>query len=592
VSAHSAKPWLQHRALATWLVFVCGWLLPLAAGATIKIEIQDVPQQMEDNIRAFLSLTRYAERTDITQDTMGRLLRRVVPETRAALEPLGYYEPKVDYGTERKGDDWTVIIFVEPGRPVRISETTIDIVGPGRDEPTLRGILAADELKPGLRLNHGTYETVKGSLLRAAKNQGYIDAAFSKNELLIDKAERRATIALVLQTGERYRYGTITTIQDVIEEDAMRRLLRMKTGDPYTLDSLLRTQYVLDDSQYFASVDIDSGEPDTVSHTVPVTVNAQPNRKQRYAASFGYATDTKARGKITWDNRLVNRSGHRAKMELTASSVLQELSMRYAIPVRDIALEKLEFTGAAREEELGDTLSQRFEFGTGLTQVRGSWQRSLFVRLSNETTTLPATDTMPKSRNTQFLIIPGISLATIPSYVVGDKLRPYSLYTELRGSPSSFGSDSSFLQLRVQAEGMFNLSPLWSLRLRSELGTSWVGDFSELPASQRFFAGGDRSVRGFALNSLSPKDDEGNSIGGQNLLTGTVEIERALPRNFGVAAFYDIGNAFDHFGDRLESAAGLGLRYHIAVASLGVDVAQPLSVSGNPRLHLYISTLF
>jgi translocation and assembly module TamA len=286
----------------------------------------------------------------------------------------------------------------------------------------------------------------------------------------------------VLQTGERYRYGTITTLQDVIDEGAMRRLLRMKTGDPYTLDSLLRTQYVLDDSQYFASVDIDSGEPDADSHTVPVTVSAQPNRKQRYAVSFGYATDTKARGKVTWDNRLVNRSGHRAKMELTASSVLQELSMRYAIPVRDIALEKLEFTGAAREEELGDTLSQRFELGTGLTQVRGSWQRSLFARLSNETTTLPATDAMPKSRNTQFLIIPGISFATVPSYVVGDKLRPYSLYTELRGSPSSFGSDSSFLQLRVQAEGMFNLAPLWSLRLRSELGTSWVGDFSELPA--------------------------------------------------------------------------------------------------------------
>jgi translocation and assembly module TamA len=99
-------------------------------------------------------------------------------------------------------------------------------------------------------------------------------------------------------------------------------------------------------------------------------------------------------------------------------------------------------------------------------------------------------------------------------------------------------------------------------------------------------------VRGFALNSLSPKDDEGNSIGGRNLLTASVELERALPRNFGVATFYDIGNAFDNFGDSLESAAGVGLRYHIAVASLGVDVAQPLSVKGSPRLHLYISTLF
>lgn len=575
-----------------WLALLCCWAP--AALAVIKIDIPDVPRPVEDNIRAFLSLTRYAERTDLTQETMGRLLRRVVSETRDALEPLGYYEPKVEYGAEHKGDDWIVTILVTTGRPVRISDVSIDVSGLGQDEPALRSIIVAGErdLKPGLRLNHGTYDTVKASLLRAAKNQGYIDARYVTSDLAIDRVERRATINLLLETGERYRYGEITIEQDVINDDAMRRLLRMKPGEPYTLDSLLRTQYVLDDSMYFASVDIDSGEPESATHTVPVTIRADPNRKQRYAASFGYATDTKARGKITWDNRLVNRQGHRSKVEATGSSVLQELSLRYAIPVRDIALEKLEFTGAAREEELGDTLSQQYEFGTGLTQVSGSWQRSWFVKLSNETTTLPPTDEIPtKTRNTQFLIIPGVSFATLPSYVVGDQLRPYSLFAELRGSPSSFGSDSSFLQLRFNAEGQIKLSDLWSLRLRGELGASWVGDFSVLPASQRFFAGGDRSVRGFALNSLSPKE-EGKSIGGENLLTGSIEIERKLPRDFGVAAFFDVGNAFQHFGDPLESAAGLGVRYHIAVASLGVDVAQPLSVSGSPRLHLYISTLF
>jgi len=576
----------------SYLALLCCWLLPAAALAEIKIEIPDVPRPVEDNIRAFLSLTRYAERTDLTQEIMGRLLRRVVSETREALEPLGYYDPKVEYGAEHQEGSWTVTILVAPGRPVRISEVSINVSGAGQDEPALRGIIESDELKPGLRLNHGTYDSVKGSLLRAAKNQGYIDAHFAKNELLIDRAERRATITLLLDTGERYRYGEIVTLQDVITDDAMRRLLRMKQGEPYTLDSLLRTQYVLDDSQYFANVDIDSGEPDPTTHTVPVTVSVDPNRKQRYAVSFGYATDTKARGKFTWDNRRVNRQGHRSKVEVTGSSVLQELSMRYVVPVRDIALEKVEFTGAAREEELGDTLSQQVEFGTGLNQVKGSWQRSLFVRLSNETTTLPSDSMTARSRNTQFLIIPGISFATLPSYVIGDVSRPYSIYTELRGSPSTFGSDSSFLQLRLQAEGMIDLSELWHLRLRTELGTSWVGDFSDLPASQRFFAGGDRSVRGFALNSLSPKDDEGNSLGGRNLLTASVEIERTLPRNFGVAAFYDIGNAFDNFGDSLASAAGVGVRYHIAVASLGVDLAQPLSVSGSPRLHLYISTLF
>lgn len=562
--------------------------------AEIEIHIPDVTPAVETNVRAFLSLTRYAERKDVSAEVMARLQRRIVTETREALEPLGYYEPEVTYETAQAGEKWQVTIHVTPGRPVRLSEVTINIDGPGKNARPLREIIAAQDLKPGLRLNHGTYERVKGELLRTAKNDGYLDAKLTRNELVIDRIERRATIAIELETGERYRFGKITTVQDVVTDDAMRRLLRMKEGDPYTLDALLRTQYVLDDSQYFTGVDIDSADPDREARTIAITVSAQPNRKHRYAVSLGYATDTGERGKFTWDNRRVNELGHRSKFEMIYSSVLKEVSGRYIIPVMDVALEKVEFGVSAGEEELGDTLSETIEVGTGLTQVLGRWQRVLFLSLSNDRTTYPATSTDPARTDEAFLIIPGISFATLPSYVLGGKVRPYSVYAELKGSPNSIGSDASFLQFRAQAERIFNLSALWDLRIRGELGASWVGDFSDLPSSQRFFAGGDRSVRGFGLNELSPKDDKLNSIGGRHLFTGTLEVERALPRNFGVAVFSDVGNAFDSFSDpKLEYSVGVGVRWHVAVASLGIDVAQALSESGrNPRLHLYISTLF
>jgi translocation and assembly module TamA len=561
--------------------------------AKIEIEIPDVTPEVANNVRAFLSLSRYAERTDVTPEVMSRLQRRIVAETRRALEPLGYYEPQVTYDTVNTEQDWKVTVHVIPGRPVRLSEVTINVKGPGEHERALQEIIDSRTLKPGLRLNHGTYEGIKGALLRAAKNEGYLDAKLTRNDLVIDRQARRATAAIEVDTGERYRYGAITTHQDVITDDAMRRLLRMREGDPYTLDSLLRTQYVLDDSQYFKGVDIDSGDPDRADRSVPITISAEANRRHRYGASIGYATDTRARGKFTWEDRRVNESGHRAKVDLIGSSVLTEISGRYAIPVMDVALEKLEFSTSASREELGDTLSRRAEVGAGLTQVRGRWQRVMFVTFSEEETTLPATATEPVTKNSAFLIIPGISFSTLPSYVVGGKPRPYSIYAELRGSPSTFGSDSSFLQFRTQMERIYRFSERWSFRGRLELGASWVDDFSELPASQRFFAGGDRSVRGFGLNELSPTDSEGNRIGGRNLLTGTLEVERSLPKNFGVAAFYDFGNAFDHFTDPLAYSVGLGVRWHVAVASLGVDVAQALSESGhNPRLHIYISTLF
>jgi translocation and assembly module TamA len=233
----------------------------------------------------------------------------------------------------------------------------------------------------------------------------------------------------------------------------------------------------------------------------------------------------------------------------------------------------------------------------------------LFLRLSNETTTEPAaldpvTGVAPLEEITRedFYLIPGISYSTLPSYIVGGRLRPYFFYAELRGSPSTLGSDASFLQLRLQGERIFDFAELWHLQLRAEIGASHVADFSELPASQRFFAGGERSVRGFDLNELSPVIEqlnaegeiESQAIGGRHLATASIELQRDLPRNFGAAIFYDIGNAFDDFDDPgLEYSVGVGVRYRIAVASFGVDVAQALSESGrDPRFHLYISTQF
>src|SRR5690606_7749560 len=153
---------------------------------------------------------------------------------------------------------------------------------------------------------------------------------------------------------------------------------------------------------------------------------------------------------------------------------------------------------------------------------------------------------------------------------------------------------------------IFDITRRWHLLLRGEIGLSAVANFSELPGSQRFFAGGDNSVRGFSLNELSPLtaavdragnpilDTEGNpayiKTGGRYLLTGTVEVVRDLPRNFGVAVFFDAGNAMNKLGDKLEYSAGVGFRWRLSVVTIGIDVAQALSQGGRtPHLHLNIS---
>jgi translocation and assembly module TamA len=305
----------------------------------------------------------------------------------------------------------------------------------------------------------------------------------------------------------------------------------------------------------------------------------------------------------------VNRNGHRAKLQLQGSAIGYEASARYVIPVRDVALEKVEFTLSKTKEKLADNISYRDEFTPSFTQVLGSWQRVLFTRLSHEKSVYFDENNVITDTVKTFLIIPGISYSTLPNYILGQKQRRYSLYGELSGSPSSLGSGASYLRLFLEGEKVFDFTEKWHLRLRGQLGaihTRDLNEFIHVPISARFFAGGDNSVRGFGLNELSPVDTnkdgiydttdftaQGTKVGARKLVVGTVEVERDLPKNLRGAVFYDIGNAVDNFGDRLEYSAGVGLRWHISVASLGLDVAQPLSVSGrSPRLHLHISTLF
>jgi translocation and assembly module TamA len=168
---------------------------------------------------------------------------------------------------------------------------------------------------------------------------------------------------------------------------------------------------------------------------------------------------------------------------------------------------------------------------------------------------------------------------------------------ELSGSPQTLGSDASYLRFYARAERVWPIKDgPWYLRSRGEFGTSWISEFSQLPASQRFFAGGDRSVRGFAVNSLSPPLEEGGTAtgnateesgGGEHKIVASIEFERDLRSNFRAAVFADIGNAFNDWSTPLEYSVGIGIRWKLPMLMIGVDLAQALSQPDmKPRLHL------
>jgi len=87
---------------------------------------------------------------------------------------------------------------------------------------------------------------------------------------------------------------------------------------------------------------------------------------------------------------------------------------------------------------------------------------------------------------------------------------------------------------------------------------------------------------------LGAKDDRGEVVGGKHTLVGSAEMEKSLGKSWGVAAFYDAGNAFNSFRDtELAQGAGLGVRYYTPVGPIKIDLARQI---GTPepvfRLHL------
>src|ERR1035441_5276871 len=272
-----------------WAVFV-----PPAL-ADIRIDLYGVDGDLRRNVLALLSLERYKDHDRLEPAAVQRLYNRIDEEVRAALRPYGYYDPKISSSIQPpdKERHWHVGITIDPGPPVLIDAVNVQVSGAGASDPVFTRITAAVAIHAGERLSHAAYEQLKSSLERAAATYGYFDARMLRSELQVDRGTRKASITLQLDTGERYAFGATTIEQNAVKESHVRRFVRYREGDPYNALELLRTQFALDDSQYYSTVEVEAGERDPVHHTVPIMIHAS-NSRVRYSLGAGYGTDTGA----------------------------------------------------------------------------------------------------------------------------------------------------------------------------------------------------------------------------------------------------------------------------------------------------------
>ncbi len=543
---------------------------------TLDVSVQGVTGKLYDNIMARLRINIFRKNSSLTETEIRRLHRLAKTDIQSALAPYGYYAATITSSLTGTDSGWQATYLVTPGEQVHITELSIELTGEGASLPALAEPQRLFDLQTGAPLNQVLYEDGKMALLREVRKLGFLDASFSVHEIRINRDTREAQIQLVLETGPRYLFGSVTSVQDIIHDELLQRFVPWEEGDYYIPREVLDLQRDLNRSDYFSSVIVqaDTAHPDGLS--VPVKIRLEPLQTyNRYSFGVGYATDTRAYVRVDWLNRLLNKRGHRANSSLLLGERESHLAVNYRIPVADPRYNTLRLSGLLNRELWEDTKTSSYSAGVGYEYLTPEYHLDISLETLNESYEIGTT------KGKSELLMPGV----LGSWAIADDL--VNPANGLRASVSLVGasdyllSDASFL--KVRADGKIIVTPITDFRLigRGAIGAILVDSIEDIPPTLRFYAGGQNSVRGYSYRSLGPQDSSGSVVGGRYLLTGSIELERRLSEFWRGAVFYDVGNAMDDVAVDLAHGVGVGVGVALPFGQARLELAYPLSDDGS-----------
>jgi outer membrane protein insertion porin family len=150
----------------------------------------------------------------------------------------------------------------------------------------------------------------------------------------------------------------------------------------------------------------------------------------------------------------------------------------------------------------------------------------------------------------------------------------------LEYNPKALGSDLTFVKGFAQTflTRPFGASWSWAQGLSLGLASGFGGQ--EVISTERFQAGGSNSLRGYATDSIGPRDALGQPKGGEAVVILNEELRYRHPSRLGFALFYDVGNVFETISAMTFSFRhdlGFGLRWESPVGLLRLDLGFPVN---------------
>lgn len=544
-----------------------------------EIEILGGDAALTSNIASHLRI--HNEPCDTPLARLERLKPQVLDNVIKAGRALGYYRLAADAGFGEENDCWHLVLTVTPGERIPINEVSIHLQDEAKSIEVFSEILANHPLQTGVPLNHGHYEALKNALSAAAVEDGYFGARFERAEIQLDLRLYQANIHLEFDPGPRYRFGVIRVLPvEGFSRRFIESMLTLETGQPYSSTALLDQRTSLDESQYFRQVSISPQLSQARNQSVPVIIELSPRARNAWSTGIGFTTDTGPRIRGAYENRYVNRRGHKLSSDAAISGVRSQANLGYNIPLDDPLTTRLSF-GVGYVTENTDTYdSDRYKLETALRRESSSgWMESYSIDYLRDDYIID------QQADVSALTMFGYSLSKTAADDFILPTKGWRLFGQLRGASDSILSDTSFIQLYTSGKGIMS----WGrsrLITRFELGTTLSDEAAELPASVRFFAGGDRSIRGYKYQTLGPRNSNGEVTGGKHLITGSIEYDFPVKNNWRAAIFYDGGNAFSSEKLDWEQSVGLGFRWLSPIGPIRTDLAHALGEEGGFRLHI------
>ena len=544
--------------------------LPAWAKLDYRVEIE-APAELKNTLEKGLNIVRWRLDPEMDQERLKRLVDEAVRESREAAATEGYFSARIHAEVDSSSDPWVVRLRLEPGERTRVREVDIRFSGPattdGEARPHLKRVRESWTLRPGQPFRQVDWEAAKRQALRELSGWRYAAASIGESQARIDPETHSAYLSVEIVSGPPFRFGELRISGTKRYTDALvASLVPVRPGDVYDRDMVVLYQRRLLESGYFASVQAEIDQQPAVADAAPLRVAVIEAPQHHIEWGVGWNTDVLWKLQARYSNQAFLNSAWRFNSTLNLDDKIQNLQLDFDSPPRPGGIWNSYFARARQED------------------IQNQTTRELAVGVLHNYGAQPAPSALIVSAHHEDQILSGVVSSTAHAVYFGARkglrrtdalVSPregYYVLGEVGGSPNPLSSQP-FLRAVASASIFLPLGRADDLLLRGQAGAVRSAAREGIPSTFLFRTGGDQTVRGYAFESIGV-EEAGAVVGGRRLVVGSVELTHWFAESWGLATFFDAGNAWDT-GIRTDIATGYGggVRFRTPIGPIRADLA-------------------